>query len=66
MTDVEKTKKLVELTKKEESAKREVKQYKEFLESDMRFGRNPDNSRLSLEAANSRLDTIKREIDRLK
>lgn len=65
MIDVEKSKKLAELSKKLERAKNKVEQYKKFLESDIKNGRDTGTNRINLEYANKEYDRIKRAIDRL-
>lgn len=65
MTDIEKSKKLSELSKKLESAESKVEQYKKFLESDIKFGRDTGRNRINLEYANKEYMRIKKEIDKL-
>lgn len=65
MTDIEKSKKLSELSKKLESAESKVEQYKKFLESDIKYGRDTGRNRINLEYANKEYMRIKKEIDKL-
>lgn len=65
MTDIEKSKKLTELSKKMERADKNVEQYKNFLESDIKNGRDTGRNRINLEYANKELSRIKKEIDKL-
>lgn len=65
MTDIEKSKELPELSKKLESAESKVEQYKKFLESDIKFGRDTGRNRINLEYANKEYMRIKKEIDKL-
>lgn len=65
MTEVEKAKKVAELAKKIESAKREVKQYSEFLDSDIRFSRDTTRNASNLKYAVERQKTLQKELDRL-
>lgn len=65
MTDIEKSKKLTELSKKMERADKNAEQYKKFLESDIKNGRDIGRNRINLEYANKELSRIKKEIDKL-
>lgn len=65
IAEVEKAKKIAELTKKIESAKSEVKRYSGFLESDIRFDRDTTQSRIDLKYASRRLESLQKERDRL-
>lgn len=65
MTDIEKAKKLAELSKELQRAKNKVEQYKKFLESDIKNGRDTGTNRINLEYANKEYTRVKREIDRL-
>lgn len=65
MNEIEKNKKLAELSKKLEIANNKVEQYKKYLESDIRFGRDTGRNRRNLEYANKEYMRIKNEIDKL-
>lgn len=65
MTEIEKSKKLSELSKKLEIAENKVEQYKKYLESDINFGRDTGRNRINLEYANKENMRIKNEIDKL-
>lgn len=52
MKEVTEAKKLAELSKKLDSAESKVEQYKKFLESDIKFGRETGRNRINLEYAN--------------
>lgn len=65
MTEIEKAKKAAELAKKFESAKKEVKQYSEYLDSDIKFGRDTTRNASNLKYAVERQKTLQKELDRL-
>lgn len=65
ITEVEKAKKIAELTRKIESARSDVKRYSGYLEGDIKNGRDTTNSRIDLKYAKDRLGSLQRELDRL-
>ena len=60
----EAAKKVAELTKKVESCKREVKQYSDFLDSDIRNKRDTTSNRISLKYASDRLERAQNELSK--
>ncbi len=65
MTEIEKAKKISEVSKKLESAKREMKQYKDYLESDIRFIRDTGRNAGRLKSAGEKVQKYQKELDRL-
>ena len=65
MAEIEKAKKIAELTRKLDSAENKVKQYLGYLESDIKCGRDTTYSRSDYNDAVRQSNAIKRELDRL-
>lgn len=65
MTEVEKAKKIAEISKKLESAKRELKAKRDYLESDIRFKRDTTSSSIDVKYAARRVEALQRELDSL-
>ncbi len=65
MTEIEKAKKIAEITRKIESAKRDLDGKKGYLESDIRFKRDTTNSASDVKYATRRLESLQRELDSL-
>lgn len=66
MNEVERAKKFAEAAKEVEKAKREVKQYSSFLDSDCTLNRNMDKSARDLKFAQEKLAQAQKNLDRLK
>lgn len=65
MTEVETAKKIAEISKKLESAKRDLGHKRKYLESDIRFNRDTTLSANAVEAAAKRVESLQKELDRL-
>lgn len=66
MNEVERAKKYADAAKEAEKAKREVKQYSSYLDSDCTLGRNMDKSARDLKFAQEKLKQAQQKLDRLK
>ncbi len=66
MTETEKAKKAAEISKKLDSAKRDLSAKKKYLESDIRFGRDTTLSASKVKYAANRVDALQRELDSLR
>lgn len=66
MTEVETAKKIAEVSKKLDSAKRELKTKRGFLEGDIRFNRDTTLSAIDVKYAAKRVESLQKELDRLK
>lgn len=64
MTEVEKAKKLAELSRKADRARSDVKHAREHLESDIRFNRDTTLSSNEVKSASKRLQSLETELDR--
>lgn len=65
MTEVEKAKKIAELSRKLDSAKRDLEHKRRYLESDIRFNRDTTLSSNAVEYAANRVKSLQKELDRL-
>ena len=65
MTEVEKAKKIAEISKKLDSAKRELDSKLKYLESDIRFNRDTTSSSIDVKYAARRVESLQKELDRL-
>ncbi len=66
MTEIEKAKKFAEVSKELDSAKRELKTKQKYLESDIRFHRDTTLSANDVKYAARRVESLQRELDRLR
>lgn len=66
MKEVEKAKKIAEISKKIDAAKSELKSRKEYLESDSRFHRDTTISASDVKSAARKVEHLNKELDRLK
>lgn len=65
MTEIEKAKKVAEISKKLDIAKRELKAKRDYLESDIRFKRDTTSSSIDVKYAARRVEALQRELDSL-
>lgn len=66
MTEVETAKAIAEVSKKLESAKRDLENKRKYLESDIRFDRDVTTSSIDVKYAAKRVESLQKELDRLK
>lgn len=66
MTEIETAKKIAELSKKLDSAKRDLEHKRKYLESDIRFHRDTTLNANAVESAAKRVEYLQKELDRLK
>lgn len=66
MKEVETAKKIAEVSKKLDSANRELKNKRGYLESDIRFNRDTTLSANDVKYAAKRVESLQKELDRLK
>ncbi len=66
MTEVERAKKIAEVSKKLNSANGELKTKRGYLESDIRFNRDTTLSASDVKYAAKRVESLQKELDRLK
>lgn len=64
MNEVEKAKKVAELSRKANSAKSELKHARERLESDIRFGRDTTSSSSEVELRSKQYKALEKEMRR--
>lgn len=65
MTEIETAKKIAEISKKLDSAKRDVEHKRKYLESDIRFSRDTTLSANEVKYATRRAESLQKELDRL-
>ena len=65
MTEIETAKKIAEISKKLDSAKRDLEHKRKYLESDIRFNRDTTLSSNAVEYAAKRVESLQKELDRL-
>ncbi len=66
MTEVEKAKKIAEVSKKLDSAKRELKTKRGYLDGDINFNRDTTLSANEVKYAAKKVESLQKELDRLK
>ncbi len=66
MTEVEKAKKIAEVSKKLDSAKRELKTKRGYLDGDINFNRDMTLSANEVKYAAKKVESLQKELDRLK
>lgn len=66
MTEDEKVKKIAEISRKLDNAIRELETKQEFLKKDIYFNRDTAMSEIDVKYAAQRVESLQRELDRLK
>ena len=66
MKEVEKAKKTAEISKKLESAKRELKSKRDYLEEDIGAGRDVTKNAIEVKYAARRVGSLQKELEKLR